>query len=95
MVMKLTHPITWQAGVDKGGAETFPKFRFSIETPNGKLSTVPIGYVEVDVDEEVARWLEKTHIGWTQTESLRYTILRYRYIIPNELYIVMSLKWAI
>jgi hypothetical protein len=48
--------------------------------------------VEVDVDEEVARWLEKTHSGWTQTESLRYTILRYRYIIPNDLYVVMALK---
>jgi len=92
--MKLINPITWQSEVDKGAAETFPKFRFSIETPNVKLSKVPIGYVEVDVDQEVARWLEKTHSGWTQTESLMYTILRYRYIIPNDLYVLMALKWT-
>ena len=92
--MKLINPITWQSEVDKSAAETFPKFRFSIETPNVKLSKVPIGYVEVDVDQEVARWLEKTHSGWTQTESLMYTILRYRYIIPNDLYVLMALKWT-
>jgi hypothetical protein len=94
--MKLTHPITWQesAGIDHGLVETFPKFRFSIQTSNGKLSTVPIGYVEVDVDQDVAEWLEKTHNRWTQTASLMYTILRYRYIIPNELYVIMALKWS-
>ena len=94
MGMKLTHPITWQAGVDKGGAETFPKFRFSIDTPNCKLSTVLLGYVEVDVDQEVAMWIEKNHNRWTQTGSLMYSILRYRYIIPNELYVLMALKWT-
>jgi hypothetical protein len=92
--MKLTHPITWQAGVDNGGTETFPKFRFSIDTPNGKLSTVSIGYVEVDVDQDVAMWIEKNHSRWTHTGSLMYSILRYRYIIPNELYVLMALKWT-
>lgn len=92
--MKLTNPITWQAGLDKGALETFPKFRFSIDTPHSKLSTVPIGYVEVDVDQEVAMWLEGTQTGWTHTNSLIYTILRYRYIIPNELYTLMTLRWS-
>jgi hypothetical protein len=86
--MKLPHPITWRANPTPGSVETFPKFRLWIHCKS------PIDYVEVDLDLEVATWLELNHRGWIQTATLTNTILQYRYKIPNDLYILMSLKFS-
>ena len=77
---------------------TMPKYLdkvLVVDQTIDKLPAPPEGHLTVDVDWEVAKWIESQPIHmWKYGDVPAYSASRERYTISEQLYTWLTLRWS-